>query len=128
MKKINKLPTNRNFGLVFFVVFLIISLWPLLNQNEVKYWSLILSIIFLILGSFNSNILSPLNKLWMKFGLFLGNLVSPIVMGFIFFCIVTPTGIILRLFKKDVLNLKKSKCDTYWIKKDNTNNDMKNQF
>ena len=128
MKKINKLPTNRNFGLVFFVVFLIISLWPLLNQNEIRQWSLILSIIFLILGFFNSRILLPLNKLWTKFGLLLGNLVSPIVMGVVFFFVVTPTGIILRLFRKDVLRLKKNNSNSYWIKKDNLNNDMKNQF
>lgn len=128
MKQKIKLPTNRNFGLVFFVVFLIISLWPLLSQNELRYWSLTLAIIFLILGLLNSKVLMPLNRIWMKFGLFLGNLISPIVMGIIFFCVVTPTGLILRLFKKDVIKLKRNNLKTYWIKKDNTNNDMKNQF
>ena len=128
MKKKIKLPTNRNFGLVFFTVFLIISLWPLLNQNEIRQTYLILSIIFLILGLFNSRILLPLNKFWMKFGLFLGNLISPIVMSIVFFCVVTPIGIILRLLRKDILNLKKNKSNYYWIKKDNSYNNMKNQF
>jgi hypothetical protein len=128
MKKKIKLPTNRNFGLVFFVVFLIISLWPLLSHNEIRQSSLILSVIFLILGLFNSRILLPLNKLWMKFGLFLGNLISPIVMAVVFFCVVTPIGIILRLSRKDVLNLKKNKSSSYWKKKDNSYNDMRNQF
>jgi hypothetical protein len=128
MKQKIKLPTNKNFGLVFFLVFLVISLWPLLSQNELRYWSLTLAIIFLILGWLNSKVLTPLNRIWMKFGLFLGNLISPIVMGIIFFCVVTPTGLILRLFKKDVIKLKRNDLKTYWTKKDNTNNDMKNQF
>jgi hypothetical protein len=129
VKKKIDLPTNKNFGLVFFFVFLGISLWPILNQNEIRHWSLIVSVIFLILGLLNSKILLPLNKAWMKFGLFLGNLVSPVVMGLIYFFVVTPTGLILKVFKIDVLKLKKNELKkTYWIKKDNSNNDMKNQF
>ena len=128
MKKKIDLPTNKNFGLVFFFVFLGISLWPILNQNEIRHWSLIVSVIFLILGLLDSKILSPLNKAWMKFGLFLGNLFSPVVMGLIYFFVVTPTGFILKVFKIDVLKLKKNELKTYWIKKDNSNNDMKNQF
>ncbi len=123
-----KLPSNRNFGIVFFIVFLIISLWPLLNQNEIRIWSLILSTIFLILGLINSNLLSPLNKAWYKFGIILGNFVAPIVMGVVFFFVVTPTGIIMRLLGKDLLNLKKNTKETYWLKKDNSNNNLKNQF
>ena len=123
-----KLPTNRNFGFVFFVVFFLISLWPLLNNGELRLWSLIISLVFLILGIFNSKYLTPLNKIWMRFGILLGNIISPIVMCIIYFLVVTPTGIILRLFRKDVLMLKKNNNDTYWIKKDNSNNSMKNQF
>ena len=123
-----KLPSNRNFGIVFFIVFLIISLWPLLSQNEIRIWSLILSMIFLILGLINSNLLSPLNKAWFKFGIILGNFVAPIVMGVVFFFVVTPTGIIMRLLGKDLLNLKKNTKETYWVKKDNSNNNLKNQF
>ena len=126
--KNNKLPTNRNFGIVFSIVFLIIAIYPLISSGDIRIWSLIVSIFFLFLGIFNSNLLSPLNKLWMKFGIFLGNVISPIIMGIIYFLVVTPIGILLRLFRKDVLRLKYDDSNTYWIKKDNMNNDMKNQF
>tara|TARA_B100000700_G_scaffold126809_1_gene141936 strand:+ start:755 stop:1141 length:387 start_codon:yes stop_codon:yes gene_type:complete len=123
-----KLPSNRNFGIVFAIVFLIISLWPLLNQNEIRFWSLIVSIIFLTLGLINSKLLLPLNKIWFKFGIFLGNFIAPIVMGIIYFFVVTPTGLLMKMLGKDLLNLKKSNKDSYWIKKDNSNNSLKNQF
>ena len=123
-----KLPTNRNFGIVFAIVFLIISLWPLLSQNEIRSWSLIVSIIFLTLGLVNSKLLLPLNKIWFKFGIFLGNFIAPIVMGIIYFFVVTPTGLIMKMLGKDLLNLKKSNKDSYWIKKDNSNSSLKNQF
>ncbi len=124
-----KLPSNRNFAIVFFVVFILIGLWPIFNNEDLRYWALVISFVFLVLGIFNSKILSPLNKLWMKFGLILGLIVSPVVMGIIYFGVVTPTGILLRIFRKDVLKLKKNEEDkTYWIDKDNTNNNMKNQF
>ena len=128
MKQKIKLPSNRNFGIVFSVVFLVISLWPLLSQNDVRIWSLVISGIFLILGLINSKLLLPLNKIWFKFGIFLGNFIAPIVMGIIYFMVVTPTGLIMKLLGKDLLNLKKSNKDTYWIDKDNSNNDLKNQF
>lgn len=128
MQKNIKLPTNRNFGIVFSVVFLLIALWPLLKQNDVRIWSLITSIIFLILGLLNSNILLPLNKLWFKFGILLGSIVAPIVMGIVYFLVVTPTGLIMRMLRKDLLNLKKNNKNTYWIDKDNSNSNLKNQF
>ena len=124
----SKLPTNRNFGIVFFIVFLLIGLWPILNNENLRFWSLLISIIFLILGIFNSKLLTPLNKVWMKFGLILGTIISPIIMGIIFFLVVTPTGILLRFFGKDILKLKKNKSESYWTIKDNKNNDMRNQF
>ena len=124
-----KLPSNRSFGIVFFVFFFILASWPLLKNGQILKLPLFLSFIFLLLGVFNSNILTPLNKIWMKFGLFLGSVISPVVMGVIFFGIITPTGFILRIFKKDILMLKiKPNNRTYWIDKDNSNNDMKNQF
>jgi len=123
-----KLPSNRNFGIVFFIVFLIIALWPILKQNEIRIWSLIISFIFFVLGLINSRLLTPLNKLWFKFGIFLGNIISPIVMGIVFFLVVTPTGLIMRFFRKDILKLKKNTSDSYWINKDDTNSSMKNQF
>ena len=127
MKKI-KISSNKSFGIVFFIFFLIIALWPLINDENIRLWSLIVSIIFLILGIINSKILTPLNNLWFKFGLFLGKIVSPIVMGIIFFFVVTPTGIIMRFIGKDLLNLKKNNSNTYWIEKKNENSSMKNQF
>ena len=126
-KKI-KLPSNRNFGIVFSMVFLLISVWPVLYGLEIRIWSLLISIVFLILGILNSNILKPLNIIWLKFGVFLGNLLSPIVMMIIFFFVITPTSLILKLFKKDILNLKKNKDESYWIERSGKLNDMKNQF
>ena len=107
MQKNIKLPSNRNFGIVFFIVFLIIALWPLLKQNEIRIWSLIISFIFFVLGLINSKLLTPLNKLWFKFGILLGNIIAPIIMGIVFFLVVTPTGLIMRFFRKDILKLKK---------------------
>ena len=119
--------TNRSFGIVFFIVFLAIALWPILNDGDVRIWSIIVSLIFLLLGLLNSNILKPLNKLWFYFGILLGNVVAPIIMSLLFFLVVTPTGLLVRFFGKDLLKLKKSKKDTYWIKKDYKSK-MKNQF
>ena len=123
-----KLGSNRSFGIVFFVVFLIIAIYPLLNDNSIRLWSLIIGIIFLILGIINSKVLTPFNILWMKFGLLLGKIVSPIVMGFVFFGVVTPISIIMKLFAKDSLNLKRNKKQTYWLKKEEIKSSMKNQF
>tara|TARA_Y100000590_G_scaffold365712_1_gene424699 strand:- start:603 stop:989 length:387 start_codon:yes stop_codon:yes gene_type:complete len=123
-----KLPSNRNFGVVFCIVFMIISLWPLLSQNEIRIWSLIISITFFLLGLINSTLLTPLNKLWFKFGIFLGNIISPIIMGIIFFFVITPIGFIIRLIGKDVLNLKYNSDKSYWIKKAGPKSKMKNQF
>ena len=123
-----KLPSNKSFGIVFFIFFLIIAIWPISNGENLKIWPLFLSLIFLVLGLFNSNILTPLNKIWMKFGLFLGMIISPIVMGIIFFCVVTPIALCLKLFKKDILKLKKNNDYSYWETKDNSKNNMKNQF
>ncbi len=123
-----KISSNRSFGIVFFVVFLIIALYPITNQSEIRLWALIISLIFFFLGIFNSKILSPLNKLWFKFGLFLGKIISPIVMGIIFFLVVTPIGLFMRLLKKDLLKIKFNSDETYWIKKNDPNNRMNKQF
>ena len=123
-----KISSNRSFGIVFFIVFLLIALYPLLKGNDLRIWSLVISFIFLALGSINSKILTPLNRLWFKFGLLLGRFISPLVMGIIFFIVVTPIGIIMRLLKKDLLNLKYNKKETYWIDKSGPKSKMKNQF
>ena len=124
-----KLGSNRSFGIVFFIVFVLIATYPLLNQGEIRIWSLIISFLFLFLGLLNSKILTPLNKLWFRFGLFLGKMISPIIMGVIFFLVVTPIGFLMRFFGKDVLNLKlNKKKNSYWIEKDGPKSKMKNQF
>ena len=123
-----KISSNRNFGIVFFIVFLVVAIYPLINSNEIQIWSLILSLLFLILGLINSKILTPLNKLWFKFGIFLGKIISPIIMGIIFFFVVTPIGFTMRLLSKDILNLKYNNENSYWIKKTGPKSKMKNQF
>ena len=124
----SKISSNRSFGIVFFIVFLLIALYPLLKDNDLRIWSLVISFIFLTLGLLNSKILTPLNRLWFKFGLLLGRFISPLIMGSIFFVVVTPIGIIMRLLKKDLLNLKYNKKETYWIDKSGPKSKMKNQF
>ena len=124
-----KINSNRSFGIVFFFVFLIISLWPLLNGNPLRVWSIFVAIIFLILGLINSNFLTPLNKLWFKFGKLLGFIVAPIVMGVIFFLVITPTGFIMKMLGKDLLNKKyNNKIKTYWINREKSKSTMKQQF
>ena len=123
-----KISSNRSFGIVFFIVFLLIAIYPLTNGDEIRIWSLIISSIFLILGALNSKILTPFNKLWFKLGIFLGKIVSPLVMGVIFFFVVTPTGLIMRILGKDPLNLKYNSNKSYWIEKNGTISKMKNQF
>ena len=123
-----KIGSNRSFGIVFFVVFLIIATYPLINDDELRLWSLIISIVFLFLGLVNSKILNPLNKLWFKFGIFLGKIISPLVMGIIFFLVVTPIGLLMRLLNKDLLNFRFNNNDSYWIEKTEPKSKMKNQF
>ena len=128
MEKKIKVSSNKSFGIVFSIFFLLISVYLLLNNDPIFYWSLFVSFIFLVLGLMNSKILSPLNLLWFKFGILLGKIVAPIIMGVIFFLVVTPISIILKIFGKDVLNLKFNNNKTYWIEKDGPKSNMKKQF
>ena len=124
-----KMSSNRSFALVFFFVFLIVGLWPLMSEELPRIWLLIISIIFLVLGIINSKLLTPLNKIWFKIGIFLGNLVAPIIMGIIFFIVVTPIGLFMKLIGKDLLQKKyDKKKKSYWIKRDGSFNTMKRQF
>ena len=127
MKEVNK-SSNKSFGIVFFLVFLLIAIYPLINGEDLKVWILIVSFIFLVLGLINSRILSPLNKLWFNFGILLGKVFSPVIMAVIFFFVVTPIGLIMRIFKKDLLNLKFNSKKTYWNEKNGPKSKMKNQF
>ena len=128
MNKI-KISSNRNFGLVFFIVFLIVSTWPLTYEEPVRIWSSIISSVFLILGLMNSKLLTPLNKLWFKFGTILGAIIAPIVMGVVFFLVITPIGLFMKIIGKDLLSIKYDKRKkTYWIKRNTPINTMKRQF
>jgi len=121
--------SNRSFGLLFFIVFFILGLWPTLKNNEVNFYLITISIIFLTLGLKNSKLLSPLNKYWVKFGEILGNIIAPIIMAFVYFIILTPISLIVRLFGKDLLDLKFFKeKKTYWKKRKNKLSSMKKQF
>ena len=120
--------SNRSFGLLFFIVFFIIGLWPLKNGLELNYIFIGISIIFLILGLMNSKILTPLNKIWVKFGELLGRIIAPIVMALIYFFILTPISLTMRIFGKDFLNLKSSEENSYWIKREKNIGTMNKQF
>ena len=120
--------SNKSFGILFFIVFLIIGLWPLYHSDPIRLWSIIVEVIFLILGLLNSRILSPFNKAWMKFGELLGKIIAPIVMLTVFFVILTPLSLVVRIFKKDLLNLKFSKEKSYWITREKNIGSMKRQF
>ena len=121
-------PSDKKFGITFSIIFTIIFIYFLIIKEKPFYFLLYLSSIFIILSFVYPKSLSLLNKIWMKFGLFLGMIISPIVMGIIFFCVVTPIALCLKLFKKDILKLKKNNDYSYWETKDNSKNNMKNQF
>ena len=120
--------SNKSFGILFFIIFLIIGLWPLYHSDPIRLWSIIVAVIFLILGLLNSRILLPFNKAWIKFGELLGKIIAPIVMFIVFFVILTPLSLVVRIFKKDILKLKYSKEKSYWIKRGKNIGSMKKQF
>tara|TARA_B100000035_G_scaffold249362_1_gene218167 strand:- start:3639 stop:4016 length:378 start_codon:yes stop_codon:yes gene_type:complete len=123
-----KKASNRSFGLLFFLVFLAIALWPLINYNPIRLWALVISSVFLILGLLNAKILEPLNRGWIKFGELLGKIIAPIIMFLVFFIILTPIGLILKLFRKDLLKIKKNKSiKSYWTHRKNITS-MDRQF
>ena len=124
-----KMSSVRSFGLTFCVVFLILSFWPKMNGGEINFLFLVLSLIFLILGLMKSKLLNPLNVLWFKFGMKLGSIVAPLVMAIVFFAVVTPVGLIMRILGKDLLNKKYNKeKTTYWSKRLQSFGTMKRQF
>ena len=121
--------SNRSFGLLFFIVFLILGLWPLTNGESSHKYLLLVSLIFLILVLINSKFLSPFNRIWVKFGEYLGLIIAPIVMALVYFTVLTPISLIVRVFGKDLLNLKFfKKQNTYWIKRNKILNPMNKQF
>ena len=123
-----KIGSNKSFGIVFFVVFLLIAIYPLSKNGDIRIWALVISLFFLILGLLNSKILTPFNKVWFKFGLILGSIISPLVMGIIFFFVVTPISLLMKILGKDLINLRFNKNKSYWIEKNGPKSKMKNQF
>ena len=127
MKK-KSINSNKSFGILFFVVFFLYGIWPILSSNEIRIWSLSMGIIFLILGLLNSKLLTPFHNLWLKLGTLLGRIVSPIVMFLVYFVFITPLAVIIRLFGKDLLRKKFNKSPSYWIKRGKNIGTMKKQF
>jgi len=129
LKNLLKIKKKDNiiFGSIFFILFLIISLYPLKSKEVIRLWALFLSLIFLIITIVKPNLFTFLNKLWIKFGILLGKIISPIVMGLIFFFVVTPIGIFVKILKKDVMGLKTG-ASSYWIKREDKLQSMKKQF
>ena len=122
-------PSEKSFGIIFFFVFLLISVWPFFSEgNTIRYWALSISIIFLALALFKKELLKPLNIAWIKFGELLGRIIAPMVMALIYFSILTPLSFIIRIFGKDLLRLKISKEKSYWIKREKNINSMDKQF
>ena len=124
----DQISSNRSFGILFSIIFALIAFWPIINGNPLRLWLIPVSVIFLVLGLLNSKLLNPLNVVWVKFGELLGRIIAPIVMALIYFIIITPIGLFMRLIRKDLLNLKFSKANTYWIKREKKISSMKKQF
>ena len=121
--------SNRSFGLLFFIVFIVVGLWPTIKGEEANIYLILISLFFLIFGLINSKILSPFNKAWIKLGEILGLIIAPIIMALVYFIILTPISLIVRIFGKDLLGLKfLKKRDTYWIKRVKKLGTMKKQF
>ena len=122
-----KRKNNITFGILFFIFFLIVGLYPLISNEPIRIWSIIVSLVFLTVTIIKPNLFTFLNKLWIKFGILLGKIMSPIVMGLVFFFVVTPIGIFVKVLKKDVMSLKRGKF-SYWITRDDKIQSMKKQF
>jgi hypothetical protein len=118
---------NITFGILFFIFFLIIGLYPLKSDEAIRVWSVVLSLVLLIITIIKPNLFTFLNKFWIKFGILLGKIISPIVMGLVFFFVVTPIGILVRVLKKDVMGLKRG-ASSYWINREDKAQTMKKQF
>lgn len=120
--------SNKSFGILFFIVFTLYGIWPMFSSGQLRIWSLAIGVILLVLGLLNSKLLHPLNLVWIKFGEVLGRIIAPIVMGFIYFVVITPIGLFMRLIGKDLLRKKFLKINSYWIKREKNIGSMKRQF
>ena len=122
-----KRKNNITFGILFFIFFLIVGLYPLISNEPIRIWSIIVSLVFLTVTIIKPNLFTFLNKLWIKFGILLGKIIPPIVMGLVFFFVVTPIGIFVKILKKDVMSLKRG-ASSYWITREDKIHSMKKQF
>ena len=110
--------TERSFGFVFAVVFLAIGLSPLLSAGGVRIWPVVIAAVFGVVALVSPGLLRPLNTLWLKFGLLLSRIFNPIVLGFLFYVVITPAGLIMRLLGKDPLRLRIDRtAQSYWIER-----------
>ena len=123
-----KKSSEKSFGIIFAVIFFLIGLWPILSLGSIRVWSIILAIVFLTLSFFKPKLLRPLNLTWIKLGEILGKIIAPIVMALVFFVILTPMSFLVRALGKDLLRLKFSKNNTYWIKREKNITTMNKQF
>jgi len=125
----NIIPSEKSFGIVFAIVFLLVALFPLTNSEDIPLWAIIISAIFLLLSFVAPKLLSLPNKLWFKFGLLLGSIIAPVVMALVYIVTVIPTSLIMRLLGKDLLKQKLNKqAKSYWIERKDPVGSMKNQF
>lgn len=124
--------SDRSFGIVFAVVFLLIGLWPLLDGGAVRWWSLAVAFVFAVLAAIRPGLLAPVNRLWLRLGLLLNRIVSPLVMALLFYLIITPLAFLMRLTGKDPLRLKYDpEVRSYWIAREPPGpspESIKNQF
>lgn len=128
---LDSLPSNKKFGWFFSFIFIILSIFFFTKNISFAYFTLTISALFILITTFNCKLLSPLNILWFKLGLFLGRFLSPIILGLLFFVLITPVAIFTRLFGRDILLLKKRSVHSYWIERDKINlssETFKNQF
>jgi hypothetical protein len=126
-----ELPSNRKFGFFFTFVFAVVAVFFFNSANMTWAYAFIAtSLALLVITLVKDDILLPLNKLWMRFGLLLGMIVSPIVLGIIFFGLVTPYGVVMRVFGRDELRLKFAKKSSHWISRSEPikSDSFKNQF
>ena len=123
-----KKSSSKSFGYLFFGIFLALAVWVYVKNQNLNFWLIGTSLVFLVLTLIKSKILDVLNDLWIKFGELLGKIIAPIVMSIVFFLIVTPIGLVLKIVKKDLLKLKFNNDKSYWVEKSKTIESMDKQF